>query len=40
MKAKELALLLDKQAYSESSSILHFYTQEKGYQRAFICKRY
>ena len=31
MKAKELALLLDKQAYSESSSILHFYTKEKGF---------
>jgi len=37
LKAKELALLLDKQAYSESSSILHFYTQEKGYQ-TFIFK--
>ncbi|MFM8596120.1 MAG: DNA repair protein RecO [Flavobacteriales bacterium] len=37
MKAKELGLLIDKQAYSESSSILHFYTQEKGYQ-TFIFK--
>lgn len=37
MKAKELGLLIDKQAYSESSSILHFYTQERGYQ-TFIFK--
>jgi hypothetical protein len=37
LKAKELGLLIDKRAYSESSSILHFYTQEKGYQ-SFIFK--
>ncbi len=37
MKAKELGLLIDKQAYSESSSILHFYTQQKGFQ-TFIFK--
>ena len=37
MKAKELGLLLDKQAYSESSMILHFYTLERGFQ-SFIFK--
>ena len=37
MKAKELGLLLDKQAYSESSVILHFYTLERGFQ-SFIFK--
>lgn len=37
MKAKELGFLIDKQAYSESSSILFFYTQQKGFQ-TFIFK--
>lgn len=37
MKSKELGLLLDKQAYSESSMILHFYTLERGFQ-SFIFK--
>lgn len=37
MKAKEIGLLLDKQAYSESSLILNFYTLERGFQ-SFIFK--
>lgn len=32
MKSKDLGILLDKTAYSESSLVLHFYTLEKGYQ--------
>lgn len=31
MKSKELGILIDKHNYSESSSILNFYTLEKGY---------
>jgi hypothetical protein len=37
VKGKELGILLDKHAYSESSSILHFYTLEKGFQ-SFLYK--
>ena len=37
MKAKELGILIDKQAYSESSIILHFYTLERGFQ-SFVFK--
>ena len=37
MKSKELGILIDKHHYSESSSILNFYTLEKGYA-SFIFK--
>lgn len=37
MKSKELGILIDKHHYSESSSILNFYTLEKGYS-SFIFK--
>jgi DNA repair protein RecO len=37
LKAKELGILIDKQAYSESSIILHFYTLERGFQ-SFVFK--
>ncbi|MBM3917679.1 MAG: hypothetical protein FJ349_08745 [Sphingomonadales bacterium] len=37
MKSKDLGILLDKTAYSESSLVLHFYTLEKGYQ-SFLFK--
>jgi DNA repair protein RecO len=37
LKAKELGILIDKQAYSESSMVLHFYTLERGFQ-SFIFK--
>ena len=37
MKAKELGILIDKQAYSESSIILHFYTLDRGFQ-SFVFK--
>ena len=37
MKSKELGILIDKHNYSESSSILNFYTLEKGYV-SFIFK--
>jgi len=37
LKSKDLGILLDKTAYSESSLVLHFYTLEKGYQ-SFLFK--
>jgi hypothetical protein len=37
LKAKELGILIDKQAYSESSIILHFYTLDRGFQ-SFVFK--
>jgi len=37
VKSKELGILIDKHHYSESSSILNFYTLEKGYA-SFIFK--
>ena len=37
MKSKELGILIDKHHYSESSSILNFYTLEKGFS-SFIFK--
>jgi DNA repair protein RecO len=37
LKTKELGILIDKQAYSESSMVLHFYTLERGFQ-SFIFK--
>jgi DNA repair protein RecO len=37
LKAKELGILIDKQAYSESSIVLHFYTLERGFQ-SFVFK--
>lgn len=37
MKTKDLGILLDKTAYSESSLVLHFYTLERGFQ-SFIFK--
>ncbi|MFM7643772.1 MAG: recombination protein O N-terminal domain-containing protein, partial [Sphingomonadales bacterium] len=37
MTSKDLGILLDKTAYSESSLVLHFYTLDKGYQ-SFLFK--
>jgi len=37
LKTKDLGILLDKTAYSESSLVLHFYTLERGFQ-SFIFK--
>jgi DNA repair protein RecO len=37
LKAKELGILIDKQTYSESSLVLHFYTLERGFQ-SFVFK--
>jgi len=37
LESKDLGILLDKTAYSESSLVLHFYTLDKGYQ-SFLFK--